>query len=163
MCRLLCAALAVTALLSVACYGDDMETRAGASGGPSFPQGQVLIDTGDDSVLIDVEIADDEEHRRVGLMNRTSLAPDAGMVFVFFEETTTSFWMKDTLIPLSVAFFGEDGKIIDIQDMDPCTKEPCPTFGPDAPYRGALEVNQGAFDRWKVSVGDQLTLLHPND
>jgi uncharacterized membrane protein (UPF0127 family) len=80
------------------------------------------------------------------------------MVFVFFEERELGFWMKDTTIPLSVAYFDEEGTIVRILDMEPCAKDPCPVYDPGAPYMGALEVNQGMFDEWDISEGDHLQL-----
>jgi uncharacterized membrane protein (UPF0127 family) len=114
-------------------------------------------------VFLDVEIADTEARREYGLMNRRSLPQDAGMVFVFFQETSSGFWMKDTLIPLSVAFFDIDGKILSIIDMTPCTEDPCTIYNPGVSYRGALEANLGAFDRWGVHVGDTVNLIPHSD
>jgi uncharacterized membrane protein (UPF0127 family) len=119
----------------------------------------LLIDTGDDSMLMDVEIADTDERRSKGLMNRDSLAEDAGMVFLFFEEHSGGFWMKDTKIPLSIAFFDAEGRILEILDMEPCSREPCDVHDPGVVYRGALEVNKGAFERWGVGTGDSVNLL----
>jgi uncharacterized membrane protein (UPF0127 family) len=109
--------------------------------------------------LLYVEVAETPAQRRRGLMNRSSLADDAGMVFIFFNATTTGFWMKDTSIPLTVAFFGKDGRILRILDMDPCSKEPCHIYYPGLRYWGALEVNQGALGKWDVSVGDTFHLV----
>ena len=78
-------------------------------------------------------------------MGRTTLPADAGMVFVFSEDHRGPFWMKDTLIPLSIAFYAGDGRILKILDMEPCDADPCPLYDPEVAYRGALEVNQGAF------------------
>ena len=80
------------------------------------------------------------------------------MVFIFFEKHLGGFWMKNTLIPLSIAFFDQDGEILEILDMDPCEKDPCPTYDPGVPYWGALEVNKGAFDEWGVSAGDTIRM-----
>ncbi|MEA2477770.1 MAG: uncharacterized protein QOF16_20 [Actinomycetota bacterium] len=91
-------------------------------------------------------------------MNRTSIPSDAGMIFLFQSKTTLSFYMKDTKIPLSIAFFDVNGKIESILDMDPCTKSPCRTYNPGVPYSGALEVNQGSFGKWGVVTGDTLHL-----
>ena len=107
-------------------------------------------------MLVNVEVADRPELISLGLMHRTSLPEDAGMLFLFFEETSTGFWMKDTLIPLSIAFFDRDGEIEAILDMDPCEEEPCRLYGPGEPFHGALEVNRGAFERWGVEVGDRI-------
>lgn len=125
---------------------------------PDFGRGRVLIDAGDDSVLLDVEIADTPEKHAYGLMFKRSLPADEGMVFVFFEDPPSGFWMKNTFIPLSIAFFDEEGRIVRIMDMDPCRTEECPTYEPGVAYSGALEVNQGSFERWGVSVGDRITV-----
>jgi uncharacterized protein len=158
-------ALVVVVALLMACgYGgsDDQPRADGGSqlppGAPRFPKDRVLIDTGEDSVLIDVEVAETEEQRQFGLMHRESLPDDQGMVFIFFRDTKGPFWMKNTLIPLSIAFFDVDGKIVKILDMEPCEADPCPTYDPGVSYRGALEVNQGAFERWAVEVGDFIRL-----
>jgi uncharacterized protein len=111
-----------------------------------------------EEVAIAVEIADTQEEREVGLMNREFLPEDAGMIFLFEEETTGGFWMKNTLIPLSIAFAGGDGTILRILDMEPCEADPCEIYDPGVPYESALEVNQGAFANWGVEEGDLLTL-----
>jgi uncharacterized membrane protein (UPF0127 family) len=117
-----------------------------------------VIETGAGAVTFRVEVADTEAEREVGLMGRTSLDADAGMVFLFDGTTTASFWMKDTLIPLSIAFWGTDGRIVGILDMEPCEADPCPTFNPGVPYVGALEANLGSFSDRGVAVGDTVRL-----
>jgi uncharacterized protein len=109
-------------------------------------------------VVVPVEIADSPEERQVGLMNRESLPADAGMIFLFDQDEDGGFWMKDTLIPLSIAFADADGTIVSILDMEPCEADPCEIYEPGVTYRSALEVNQGAFSRWGVQEGDRLTL-----
>jgi uncharacterized membrane protein (UPF0127 family) len=79
------------------------------------------------------------------------------MVFLFFEPFSGGFYMKNTFIPLSIAYFDEDGKILKILDMDPC-EEDSTLYDPGVSYSGALEVNQGAFDRLGVEEGDRITL-----
>lgn len=125
---------------------------------PTFGYAKVLIDTAEGSVIVDVEEAETPEQRAFGLMFRESLDDDEGMVFLFFEETQGSFYMKNTLIPLSIAFFDREGTIVDILDMEPCEADPCELYTPDAPYEGALEVNQGAFEEWGVQEGDRITI-----
>ena len=91
-------------------------------------------------------------------MGRTSLREDRGMVFLFERRTTSGFWMKDTLIPLSIAFWDEDERIVAIVDMTPCEGDPCPTYRPGVPYVGAVEVNRGWFERSGVGIGDRVEL-----
>ena len=118
----------------------------------------VVIETDDGEKEIAVEIADTNDERAVGLMGRTSLPADAGMLFVYPGPTEGAYWMKDTLIPLSIAFYDVDGTILRILDMEPCGRDPCPVYDPEVRYAGALEVNQGAFERWGVREGDRLEL-----
>jgi uncharacterized membrane protein (UPF0127 family) len=119
----------------------------------------VLIQTErGEEVEVAVEIADTQEEREVGLMNREFLPDDAGMIFLFEEEIAGGFWMKNTLIPLSIAFMGGDGTILRILDMEPCEADPCEIYDPGVSYQSALEVNQGAFASWGVEEGDLLTL-----
>jgi uncharacterized protein len=139
--------LILVAFALAACGGN------GDDGGP-----RVVISTSTGEVPVQVEVADDEEERTTGLMGRTELGEEAGMVFLFPSDTRGAFWMKDTLIPLSIAFYAADGRIVRILDMEPCRESPCPLYEPGVAYRGALEVNQGAFDRWNVREGDRVRL-----
>ena len=110
------------------------------------------------TVRVTVQDADTPDEREHGLMGRTSLGPTEGMVFIFDGPTQELFWMKDTLIPLSIAFWDDAGTIVGIRDMDPCTADPCPTYASPEPYVGALEVNLGFFDDHEVRVGDTIDL-----
>lgn len=114
------------------------------------------------AVQVQVEAADSPAEREKGLMGRTSLGANEGMVFVFLDVSegpvTGRFWMKDTQIPLSIAFWDADGSILAIRDMDPCSADPCPKYGAPAPFIGALEVNQGFFDEHGIHVGDSIQL-----
>lgn len=153
--RLGCTALCLALL--AACGGNDRTTADPApSTSPTFRKGTVIIETDDGAVMVEAEVADTEEQQQLGLMHRESLPADAGMVFVFFDDRQGFFWMKNTLIPLSIAFFDRTGKILEIMDMEPCEADPCETYTPSVAYRGALEVNQGAFEEWGVEVGDRL-------
>jgi uncharacterized protein len=107
-------------------------------------------------VRFQVEVADTPETRSRGLMFRTHLAPDAGMVFLFDAPTSGAFWMKDTLIPLQIAFWDADGRIVAILDMRPCETDECPLYSPGATYVAALEVNAGRLDALGVQVGDRV-------
>ena len=107
------------------------------------------------NIEVEVEIADNEAERMKGLMERTELAENAGMLFVFEEEQPRSFWMKNTLIPLSIAYIDAEERIIDTQDMQPLDETVHRSAGP-AMY--ALEVNQGFFEERGVEVGDTVEL-----
>jgi len=96
------------------------------------------------------EVATTPEQRALGLMNRFSLQPDQGMLFVFERPEPLAFWMKNTFIPLSIAFIGADGKIINIEDMKPQTEESHWSKGP-ALY--ALEMKKGWFAERGIGVG----------
>jgi hypothetical protein len=125
----------------------------GGSGGPV-----AAIATSGGTVSVALEIANTAEERRVGLMGRESLAGDAGMLFVYESEHVGGYWMKDTLVPLSIAFIDGGGTVLAILDMEPCRADPCPIYDPGVAYQRALEVNLGAFRRWGVEVGDVVTV-----
>jgi uncharacterized membrane protein (UPF0127 family) len=114
-----------------------------------------ITNTEGEMVVVRVEIATTTAEKQRGLMGRTALAEDAGMLFVFDREQQLSFWMKDTLIPLSIAYINESGRIVDIQDMKPLDETPHPSAEP-AKY--ALEVNQGFFNEHGVEVGNKVSL-----
>ncbi|MFP5352802.1 MAG: DUF192 domain-containing protein [Actinomycetota bacterium] len=167
--KLRIAVLMVVVLVAGAC-GDSRSSDPEAphpaeqtlpEGSPTFAPARVLIDTEEGSVIIDAEKAETEEQLSYGLMNRESLDQDAGMIFLFFEPRTCCFHMENTPIPLSIAFFDEEGIIVAIEDMEPCVDgQECELYSSDTPYTGALEVNQGAFERLGVQVGDRITVTH---
>jgi uncharacterized protein len=136
--------------------GEAERTTTGTATGPVFERGTVVLESERGDVELEVEIAETPVQQQLGLMHRESLASEAGMVFLFAKETRGGFWMKNTLIPLSIAFFDRDGRILRILDMEPCEADPCPLYDPRVPYRGALEVNRGAFGEWGVSEGDRV-------
>lgn len=135
-----------------------LEACGRGAGAPPLPRGRLTILTDRGPVVLQVEVAETPEARRQGLMGRPSLGRDAGMVFLFDRPTLGSFWMKDTLIPLSIAFWGEDGRVVAMLDMEPCRADPCPRYAPGAPYVGAVEVNGGFFQQHGVEVGDRVEL-----
>lgn len=102
---------------------------------------------------VTVEVAETDAQRQRGLMERDSLARDHGMLFVYPRPRTLSFWMRNTDIPLSIAYISQDGVIVDIQQMEPHTQQQHPSREP-AMY--ALEMNQGWFEGHGVSVGDRI-------
>ena len=100
---------------------------------------------------IKVEVARTEKEKERGLMFRERLGKDEGMLFVYEREERLSFWMKNTRLPLSIAFIDKGGRIVDIQDMEPFSLE---THMSAYPARYALEMNRGWFAREGIKVGD---------
>ncbi|MEZ0391742.1 MAG: DUF192 domain-containing protein [Pseudobdellovibrionaceae bacterium] len=114
-----------------------------------FEKKQIKI--GSQSLL--VEIADTPEKSARGLMFRQQLAEGTGMLFVFPNEETRSFWMKNTFIPLSIGYFNAKKELIDVQDMAPVTSEmqlDLPTYVSKGPAKYALEVPKGWFEKHKI-------------
>jgi len=128
-------------------------TAACGSPEPGLPTGRLLISDGANRAAVEVEIAETEEARRTGLMHRTKLDASSGMVFLFDQPTRAGFWMKDTLIPLTIAFWDDQGHVIGVYDMDPCPADPCRLYGPGFPYVGAVEVNRDFFDEARIGSG----------
>jgi uncharacterized membrane protein (UPF0127 family) len=108
---------------------------------------------------IGVELATDPASREHGLMGRTRLKPDHGMLFVFPDVQPRTFWMKNTLIPLDILYFDGDRKLVSMQlDVPPCAADPCATYPSDLPARYVLELAAGRAERIGARVGDTLTL-----
>lgn len=107
---------------------------------------------------LNVEIADDESKREYGLMNRSSMATDAGMLFVFNPPANakqTGFWMEDTLIPLSIVFVEPNMAIESVQEMQALSRDV--HYAP-RDYAYAIEANQGFFSSHNVSLGDPVSI-----
>lgn len=126
---------------------------------PSYGHGTLTIRSPGGGASLAVAIARTPEARAHGLMGRASLPPNHGMAFVFDEPTTDGFWMKDTPIRLSVAFWDSGHRIVEILDMQPCRADPCPMYWPDTSYVGAVEANQGYFARHGLKNGDHVDLI----
>jgi uncharacterized protein len=161
--RIICLAVAVAVLAWSGCGGDASSSRPQAAStatrsGPVFEQATAVIETNEGAVRLDVEVAKTDEQRHFGLMFRAALPAESGMVFLYDWDQTGDFWMKNTLIPLSIAFYDARGRILRMLDMEPCSADPCPLYDAGVAYRGALEVNQGAFRRWGVEEGDRVVL-----
>lgn len=91
-----------------------------------------------------VEIASTENLQRIGLMNRESLEPNHGMLFVFEEEALRGFWMKNTTIPLDIVYIYANYSIESVVAATPCTADPCPVYRSGSGVKYVLEVNQGS-------------------
>ncbi len=106
-----------------------------------------------------VEIADTEPAREHGLMDRTKMAADHGMLFEFQDEIPRAFWMKNTKIPLDMLFFNGDRRLLSVQhDVQPCTADPCPAYSSGAPARYVLELNAGEARRIGAAPGDEMQI-----
>lgn len=130
---------------------------------PAFPykHGVVTFTETGHITQVRVEIADTSDTLEYGLMCRTTLEPDAGMLFTFADATNAAFWMKNTLIPLSIAFIDSGWHIVSIMDMkvEPDPASPLAHYSPPRPYRYALEVNQGFFAQHGIDAGAQVSFL----
>ena len=158
------------ALLVLAACGDGREAGPEPGRSPTAPptstelpaapfdtDATVVIEPAEGEPLtLRVAIADKPEERTRGLMGVEEMPDDVGMVFLHEEPTESDFWMKDTLIPLTVAVWDESMTIRQIVDMEPCEEDPCPIYDITVAWVGALEVNQGALAG--VGVGDTLRL-----
>lgn len=110
------------------------------------------------AIAIDAEIADTLGLQQKGLMGRTSLGPNEGMLFVFSDLKKREFWMKDTLIPLDILFFRADGSFVSSAEMVPCVNDPCAIYVSTEPAATALEVpsgfvrSRGVGSGWALAV-----------
>ncbi len=146
-------------LMVVACGDADVPPPADYSNLGSFDTVAVEIITAGDTLEVQAELAASEEQRQLGLMERTQLPEDHGMLFVYDEvqDSTASFWMYRTRIPLDIAFVDTAGRIVAIRTMQPCESpyaQRCPVYPAGAPFSSALEMNQGYFQRHGVQLGD---------
>jgi uncharacterized membrane protein (UPF0127 family) len=110
--------------------------------------------------VLDVEIADNDENREQGLMFRTALNDSSGMLFIFDDPQVLHFWMKNTLIPLSIGYFDSTKKLIQILDMEPASPmDQRPTiYSSEKKVKYALEVNKGWFSKHNIKIGSAFKL-----
>ena len=105
------------------------------------------------------EIADTPEKQAMGLMFRRQIKDDYGMLFIFSEEDTRSFWMKNTLIPLDIIYLNSSRQIVDMYcSVPPCCADPCPSYISKFPARYVLEINGGLAKKLKIKIGDKIFL-----
>jgi uncharacterized protein len=120
---------------------------------PSYAE-SLQIETTKQTLVFDVEIADTQEERRIGLMNRESLPNNGGMLFIFEEVIFAQFWMKDTKIPLDILYIGEDGIIKGIHaNALPNDETPIP---PPAPALAVLEIAGGSAESLGIVAGNKV-------
>jgi hypothetical protein len=106
-----------------------------------------------------IELAEDDASRAHGLMDRTQMAADHGMLFVFEDDAPRAFWMKNTKIALDMLFFDAERRLVSVQhDVPPCRFDPCPAYSSGAPARYVLELNAGQARRLGLAPGDELQI-----
>jgi uncharacterized membrane protein (UPF0127 family) len=120
---------------------------------PLLPTTELTVSSDTVTERLTVELATTAPQRSQGLMYRKSMAEDRGMLFVFPDDIPNGFWMKNTYIPLDIAYVDADGTILQIVQGQPLDET---ILRPDEPYRFALEVNQGWFERHNLGVGDKV-------
>lgn len=163
-------ALALAAAVGACGEGAEPGESAGSAGSEEwkplvrFDTIAVAIETDTATIRISAELADNDDRRQYGLMERPELAEDHGMLFIYGEEVEPggSFWMYRTRVALDIAFLDEDGRIVARMAMDPCTSpnpQHCRQYSPGVAYTGALEVKQGFLDRHGVEVGDRVRVV----
>jgi len=113
------------------------------------------------SKIILVELANTPQKRAQGLMFRKKLNPDQGMLFIFPDQKQRVFWMKNTLIPLSIGFFNANKTLVDVQKMQPASLIEIrpPTYNSRKPAKFALEVNINWFSKNKIKLGQKFRFL----
>ncbi|WP_223786705.1 DUF192 domain-containing protein [Marinicella meishanensis] len=109
----------------------------------------------------DVEVANDNQSRAMGLMFRENMASDAGMLFIFPQPQPLAFWMKNTLIPLDILYFDQNRKLINISERTPPCKNTttrCPNYPSVRPAKYVLEINAGLSEQYGFQPGDELII-----
>jgi len=132
-----------------------MSTLSSCSGLEKFEKQNLFIEGSGGLVPIITEIASTPAQREQGLMYRKKINDGEAMLFVFERDEMLAFWMKNTLVPLSIAYISHDGRILEIYDMEPGNLNPVRS---SRSVRYALEVPQGWFGRAGIGIGDKLEL-----
>jgi uncharacterized protein len=114
------------------------------------------------AVTVRLEVAADPASRARGLMGRREVPEGTGMVFLYPDDVAESFWMKNTLVPLSIAYVAGDGRVVSVAEMTPCAADPCPSYAPAGPYRYAVELPGGAFAAAGVGPGARVVPVDPD-
>lgn len=125
-------------------------------------EGTVEVVAGDGTVhRVAVRLATTPEQRSHGLMEVPELPDGAGMWFVYDEDRTGGFWMKNTLVSLDITYVGGDERIVSVAHAVPCEEDPCPVYDPEGAYQHVLEVPGGYLERIGAGVGDVARLVEP--
>jgi len=141
--------------LATACPSRSTPPGSSGTSAPSPSAARAKVHTAKGVAVVTLEVARTQAAHERGLMDRSELAPDAGMLFVFDQSSPHGFWMKNTLIPLDMLFLGDDGRVLSVVERKPLTEDV--TDGGVA-SRYVLEVNGGWARAHGLARGDQVTL-----
>jgi uncharacterized membrane protein (UPF0127 family) len=148
-----------------ACSSGNPDDTAATTSATRFDSTDVAIVTATDTIRLRAEIANTDDERGIGLMDRDRLDENSGMLFVYdaAQDSTLGFYMFRTRIPLDIAFADSLGVIRAILQMTPCERvQPayCEVYRPGVPYNTALEVNHGFFARHGITTGARIVWPH---
>lgn len=143
--------------LAAGVLGGLLTLLAGCGGTADVELGTAEVRVAGLAAPLEVEVADTEQARARGLMGRTVVPAGTGMLFRFDDPAQQHFWMKDTLVPLDIAWI-RDGAVAGVDTMPPCpeTVQDCPSYPSPGPVDAALEARAGTFDG--VEVGARVTV-----
>lgn len=117
---------------------------------------EIALNTSTGEHTFTVEIADDKDSRTLGLMHRDSLDDEKGMLFIYEEERTPAFWMKNMQIPIDIIFMDKDFTVVDyFENVPPCEEEPCERYMPASKSQYILEVTAGTSSKIVLEKGDK--------
>ena len=136
-------------------------TAGGGTGGEPTTVAYRLEPADGRAVTVRLEVAADPAARARGLMGRRQVPEGTGMVFLYPADVAVAYWMKNTLVPLSIAFVAADGRVVSVAEMTPCKADPCPSYAPAGPYRYAVELAAGSFDAAGVGPGAKVVPEDP--
>lgn len=136
-------------LLGLACAAGAVHAQ-----GSGQPQNLPMAKLGAGMYVIQAQVASTPQQREIGLMYRSTMPQNEGMLFVFDDAAPQCFWMKNTLLPLSIAFVAEDGSIVNVDEMKPQTLDQHCSEKP-VPY--VLEMNKGWFAKHGLKAGSKLS------
>jgi len=153
-------AMAATTIASPASFAAATTTLAANAVVPQgFEQAAATATKADGTVCqLCLWLAGSGDQRALGLMYATDLGGPDGMVFHYDAPTTSAFWMKNTVMPLSIAFYGADGTFLDAFDMAPCAADPCPSYPTPSNFTDAIEVPQGMLEQLGLTPGSTLSV-----
>jgi uncharacterized membrane protein (UPF0127 family) len=134
----------------------DAQTQAPVSAGQKLPiSAEAIVPNG---IKVQLEVAQTPKQQEIGLMYRTSLPDNQGMMFKFLSAQPVRFWMKNTLIPLDMIFM-QNGVVKYIKtSAPPCTSDPCPSYGPNTLIDTVIELRSGRATELGLKVGDSITI-----